>query len=207
MPRSESDRSYGQLWYASYGINPKVSSFNATMCTSSPNHHTGPVTGKKADSQAWSEMEALKPGRTRKYLVATPTPARRDARADDDLHYACREGKQVEVKRILDTGRADVNGRDDVGRTPVMEAAGGGHRDVVKLLVSRGADVSLVDDVGDNILHYACKGGDSETVEFVLSLDAVDVNASNSIGQTAADVARRWGHRQLWDLLVSRGTQ
>ncbi|XP_067668022.1 uncharacterized protein [Haliotis asinina] len=185
-------------------------------------HKKGPVTGKKADSQAWSEMEALKPGRTPKYLPragthgslghhqdtrATPTPSRRDARADADLRDACLEGKLVEVKRILDTGRADVNSRDGGGWTPVMAAAFGRHRDVVELLVSRGADVSLVDDGGNNILHYACKGGDMKTVEFVLSLDAVDVNARNNFGQTAADVARDWGHRQLSDFLVSRGTQ
>ncbi|XP_067659832.1 uncharacterized protein [Haliotis asinina] len=185
-------------------------------------HKKGPVTGKKADSQAWSEMEALRPGRTPKYLPragthgslghhqdtrATPTPSRRDARADADLHDACREGKLEEVKRILDTGRADVNSRDGAGRTPVMWAALRGHRDVVELLVSRGADVSLVDDEADNILHWACRGGDRTTVEFVLSLDAVDVNARNNDGHTAADVARFCGHRQLSDLLVSRGKQ
>ncbi|XP_046558662.1 protein VAPYRIN-like [Haliotis rubra] len=87
---------------------------------------------------------------------ATPTPARRDARADADLYAACREGNLAEVKRILDTGRADVNCRDVDGRTPVMWAALWGHRDVVELLVSRGADVSLVDDDGNNTLHYAC---------------------------------------------------
>ncbi|XP_067668433.1 ankyrin repeat, SAM and basic leucine zipper domain-containing protein 1-like [Haliotis asinina] len=91
--------------------------------------------------------------------------------------------------------------------TPVMAAAWRGHRDVVELLVSRGADVSLVTDAGNNIRHWACGGGDRTTVEFVLSLDGVDVNARNNNGRTVADVARRWGHRQLSDLLVSRGAQ
>ncbi|XP_067669995.1 cyclin-dependent kinase 4 inhibitor C-like [Haliotis asinina] len=135
--------------------------------------------------------------------MAAPT----DAQTDADLHYACWAGKLEEVKRILDTGRADVNSRRGVGRTPVMTAARWGRRDVVELLVSQGADASLVDDVGNNILHWACEGGDRETVEFVLSLDAVDVNARNNNGRTAADLARGLGHRQLSDLLVSRGTQ
>ncbi|XP_067668023.1 uncharacterized protein [Haliotis asinina] len=138
---------------------------------------------------------------------ATPTPASRDARTVTDLRNACFEGKLVEVKRILDTGRTDVNSRVGGGMTPVMWAARGGHRDVVELLVSRGADVSLVDVYCNNILHVACVGGDRETVVFVLSLDGVDVNARNSDGQTATDVARDWGHRQLSDLLVSRGIQ
>ncbi|XP_067670053.1 ankyrin repeat domain-containing protein 29-like [Haliotis asinina] len=180
----------------------------------------------KAILKARTETEALRPGPTQMSDVpatsrdtgksgsptrpetrATPTPARRDARADAVLHDACREGNLEEVKRILDTGRADVNSRRGVGMTPVMAAALRRHRDVVELLVSRGADVSLVTDDGNNILHLACVRGDRETVEFVLSLDGVDVNARNNAGQTAADVARGRGHRQLSDLLLSRGTQ
>ncbi|XP_046558660.1 serine/threonine-protein phosphatase 6 regulatory ankyrin repeat subunit B-like isoform X2 [Haliotis rubra] len=166
----------------------------------------GPVTGKKADSQAWSQMEARRPGPTPKSDVpATPTPARRDARADADLRDACREGNLAEVKRILDTGRADVNCRGGVGRTPVMEAAWRGHGDVVELLVSRGADVSLVDDGGENILHCACLGGDRKTVEFVLSLDGVDVNSRGGRSSTPVMVAARRGHGDVVELLVSRG--
>ncbi|XP_067668012.1 serine/threonine-protein phosphatase 6 regulatory ankyrin repeat subunit B-like [Haliotis asinina] len=130
-----------------------------------------------------------------------------DHDGDNILHVACEGGDRTTVEFVLSLDAVDVNSRDGGGWTPVMAAARGGHRDVVELLVSRGADVSLVDVYGDNILHVACEGGDRTTVEFVLSLDAVDVNDRNNKGQTAADVARRWGHRQLSDLLVSRGTQ
>ncbi|XP_067669994.1 histone-lysine N-methyltransferase EHMT2-like [Haliotis asinina] len=128
-----------------------------------------------------------------------------DGVGDNILHYACEGRDRTTVGFVLSLDAVDVNSRGDVGMTPVMRAARWRHRDMVELLVSRGADVSLVDDDGNSILHYACMGGDRTTVEFVLSLDAVDVNARNSIGETAADLARRWGHRQLSDLLVSRG--
>ncbi|XP_046558382.1 ankyrin repeat domain-containing protein 29-like [Haliotis rubra] len=164
--------------------------------------------GSNQGDSAWSEGIALIPGSSQKSDVhATPTPARGDTRAYADLHDACWNGNLAEVKRILDTGRADVNCRDVLGLTPVMSAAWGGHRDVVELLVIRGADVSLMDNVGDNILHWACGRGDRKTVEFVLSLDGVDINARNNYGKTAADVARDRGHHQLSDLLVSHGTQ
>ncbi|XP_046564007.1 histone-lysine N-methyltransferase EHMT2-like [Haliotis rubra] len=115
------------------------------------------------------------------------------------------KGNLAAVKRILDTCRADVNCRDVGGRTPVMEAAFRGHGDVVELLVSRGADVSLVDDLGDNILHCACRGGDRETVEFVLSLDGVDINSRGQGSRIPVMWAAQWRHRDVVELLVSRG--
>ncbi|XP_046580618.1 kinase D-interacting substrate of 220 kDa-like [Haliotis rubra] len=128
-----------------------------------------------------------------------------DDDGDNILHWACMGGDRETVEYVLSLDVVDVNSRGLRSRTPVMRAAREGHRHVVELLVSRGADVSLVDDVGNNILHFACMEGDRKTVEFVLSLDGVDVNARNNSGQTAADVARDLEHRQLSDLLVSRG--
>ncbi|XP_046560339.1 serine/threonine-protein phosphatase 6 regulatory ankyrin repeat subunit B-like [Haliotis rubra] len=137
--------------------------------------------------------------------MTTPTPAQRYTHADIDLHVACREGYLAGVKQILDTGRADVFCRGDVGITPVMEAAWRGHRDVVEHLVSHGADVSLVDVYGDYILHYACLSGDRKTVEFVLSLDGVDINSRGRWSKTPVMLAARWGHRDVVELLVSQG--
>ncbi|XP_067669967.1 ankyrin repeat domain-containing protein 29-like [Haliotis asinina] len=138
-------------------------------------------------------------------MSATRTPVRRYSRADVDLHDACRKGDLAEVKRIQDTGRGDVNSRDGVGRTPLMEAARLGHRDVVKLPVVRGADVSLVDDDGNNILHYACVRGDRKTVELVLSLGALDINSRGPGNRTPImEVAGR-GCRDLVELFVKRG--
>ncbi|XP_046569741.1 ankyrin repeat and KH domain-containing protein mask-like [Haliotis rubra] len=127
----------------------------------------------------------------------------------DALLAACRGGNMAEVKRVLDLGQVDINfrGRGWGSLTPVMEAALGGHREVMELLLSRGADVSLVDKDGNNTLHLACHGGDVGAVELILSQDVVDVNARNNRGQTAADMARGRGQHQLADLLVSCGAR
>ncbi|XP_071084675.1 uncharacterized protein [Haliotis cracherodii] len=151
---------------------------------------------------------------------ARPTPARRDPEADRDLLDASSEGNMAAVKRILEAGRADINCRDVVGlslhvmdinsrgrrsRTPVMEAARRGHRDVVELLVSEGADVSLVDKGGDIILHFACMRGDVETVKYVLSLHVVDINSRGAGSWTPVMWAVVRGHRDVVELLVSEG--
>ncbi|XP_046577277.1 protein HOS4-like isoform X3 [Haliotis rubra] len=130
-------------------------------------------------------------------LHATPSPA-----TDRDLYSASEDGDLERVKRILGAGHVDINTRGDYSRTPVMVAALEGHRDVVELLVDRGADVSLVDVNGTNVLHWACFGGDLEIVKLILSLNAVDINARDNRGRTAADWAKLWGHQPLLALLV-----
>lgn len=138
-------------------------------------------------------------------VAATPTPARSDPTADSELHEACKTVNLADIKRILAAGRTDVNCRDERGVTPVMKAAGYGHKELVQFLVSEGADLSLVDDDGDNTLHWVCSGGDVETVKFVLSQNMEVTNAIHR--KTAADLARRRGHQEVVDLLVSRGAQ
>ncbi|XP_071116432.1 inversin-like [Haliotis cracherodii] len=123
------------------------------------------------------------------------------------LHLACRGGDVETVKYVLSLHVVDINSRGWGSRTPVMEAAWRGYRDVVELLVSEGADVSLVDVAGDNILHLACRGGDVETVKYVLSLNVVDIDARSKSGQTAAIMARLGGRQPVVKLLKSRGAQ
>ncbi|XP_048251276.1 inversin-like [Haliotis rufescens] len=121
------------------------------------------------------------------------------------LHFACLGGQLETVEFVLSLNVVDINSRGLRSRTPVMWATERGHRDVVALLASKGADVSLVDVDGGNILHLACMRGHMEMMEFVLSLNVVDIDARNNLGETAADEARSGGHPRLVDLLVSRG--
>ncbi|XP_046572035.1 ankyrin repeat family A protein 2-like isoform X2 [Haliotis rubra] len=122
------------------------------------------------------------------------------------LHLACYGGDLETVKLILSLNVVDVNSRGGrYSRTPVMEAAVYGYRDMVELLVGKGADVSLVDNRGYNIIHYASLYGHLETVKLILSLNVVDINARTNYGDTAADMAKRWRHQKMVDFLVSRG--
>ncbi|XP_048246410.1 ankyrin repeat domain-containing protein 50-like [Haliotis rufescens] len=120
---------------------------------------------------------------------------------DNILHMACRGGHMETVKFVPSLNMVDINSRGWRSRTPVMRATVVGHREVVELLVSEGADVSLVDDDGNNIFQLACAGGDVGTVKFVLSLNVVDIDAMNNIGQTAGDRARLRRYQKIVKLL------
>jgi ankyrin repeat protein len=63
------------------------------------------------------------------------------------LFLAAGEGRLDVVKYLLDQG-ADVNAREQNGRTAVTEAAFYGKNSVIKELVLRGADVNVITDAG-----------------------------------------------------------
>ncbi|XP_048257806.1 uncharacterized protein LOC125383522 isoform X2 [Haliotis rufescens] len=123
-----------------------------------------------------------------------------------DLFGASEHGNLEEVKWLLSLN-IDINCRYLWGLTPVMWAAGVGHKYMVEFLLCKGADASLVDDEDRNILHYVGLGGVFETARFVLSLNVVDINARDSTGMSALDLARLRKHRRVADLLVSQGAQ
>ena len=58
------------------------------------------------------------------------------------------EAQALEVVRYLLDAGANVDDRDDRGRTALMIAAEGGHAEVANLLLARGADPSLKDKAG-----------------------------------------------------------
>ncbi|XP_048247996.1 ankyrin repeat domain-containing protein 50-like isoform X1 [Haliotis rufescens] len=128
-----------------------------------------------------------------------------DKDGDNILRLACMGGHLETVEFVLSLNVVDINSRGGGSQTPVMTAAEWRHRDVVELLVSKGADVSLVDVNGDNILHWACRAGHLATVKFVLSLNVVDINSRGWGSRTPVMRAALRRHRDVVELLVSKG--
>ncbi|XP_071116426.1 ankyrin repeat and KH domain-containing protein mask-like [Haliotis cracherodii] len=185
--------------YQTTGIEKGSGSHSSGYISSDPSLNPL-VKGQDSDRHASSD-----PSRRRRYPWFSTASHATPSRADYYLFYASGDGDLEEVKRLLTTPGVDINSRGEWSRTPVIEAAYWGHREVVELLVSEGADVSLVDVDGDNILHYACRGGDVETVKYVLSLHVVDINSRGDGSRTPVMEAAEWGHREVVELLVSEG--
>jgi ankyrin repeat protein len=119
------------------------------------------------------------------------------------LHLAAQTGN-LEITRILLSGRASVSAKTRLGDyTPLHLAAGGGHTTVVAALIDAGADVNAVTKyTGVAPLHLAAKAVGAETVVKTLIERGAQVNVrETAAGQTplmfAAAAGRTGAVREL----------
>ena len=82
----------------------------------------------------------------------------------DALLRAASMGNADTVRSILASPNVDVNGIDDHGNTPLIQAARFGHDEVVTALLIAKADVKIKNDEGKTALMLAAEGGHDETV-------------------------------------------
>jgi hypothetical protein len=72
--------------------------------------------------------------------------SRRGAMPWMELHRAARDGRVADVERLI-AARADVEAKDDFGKTPLHKAAIYGHSEVAGKLLAAGAAVGATDDL------------------------------------------------------------
>jgi ankyrin repeat protein len=82
----------------------------------------------------------------------------------DALLRAASMGNADTVRSILASANVDINGIDDQGNTPLIQAARFGHDEVVTALLIAKADVKIKNDEGKTALMLAAEGGHDETV-------------------------------------------
>lgn len=98
-------------------------------------------------------------------------------------------GDTAAVVALLDSGAA-VNGRDELGRTPLHEAVWAGRADMVRLLIARGADVSAPHaDGGSTPLDYAAVRGESEIARLLIAAGAAPDSAALTLASARGDAA------------------
>jgi ankyrin repeat protein len=89
-------------------------------------------------------------------------------------------GDFVRVRELLHRG-ADVNVRDQDGRTPLFSAVLGGSVGLLGLLLESGADVNARDNDGWTALHFAAQEYEPEITRILIARGA-DVNAQDEDG-------------------------
>ncbi len=117
------------------------------------------------------------------------------------LGWAALEGHK-EIVELLLANKADVNGRNGSGGTPLFGAVVNGHTEVVEVLVAHGANVNATGYSGGTPLETAAWKGHKGIVE-VLLVHGADVNARNNDGETPLYTAVLAGHKEIVELLLA----
>jgi ankyrin repeat protein len=115
------------------------------------------------------------------------------AAENGDFLGAAERGDLSSVTSSLAKG-ADINARNNNGQTALMLACSGGHKDVVQFLIAKGADVNLT-TTAQIITAMKMSAGFSGTAEIY------------SIGSTALIFASEHGHKEVVQLLLSKGAK
>jgi len=99
---------------------------------------------------------------------------------------------------------ADVNAKDEDGRTPLHLAVESANRDIIQLLLDKGADINAKDEKsGSTALHYAVRFSKRETAELLIARGA-DINARDKQGHTPLYVAANHDYK-ITEFLLSEG--
>jgi ankyrin repeat protein/tetratricopeptide (TPR) repeat protein len=112
-------------------------------------------------------------------------------------------GNLAMLTRLLDGG-ADINQRDEFGRSPLINAVRGEHPEVAMELLRRGADVNLPSLENETPIMYTTEHGDlALTRELVRRGAIITMSARN--GGSALYQASRLGHRDIVEFLLDCG--
>ncbi|KAL3929181.1 MAG: hypothetical protein SGPRY_002066 [Prymnesium sp.] len=139
----------------------------------------------------------MSPMRTR------PAPAEGEeaetlARMQTELFEAISQDDESEVELLLEA-RAEINGVDWAGWTPLLRAAEQGHTALLKALVGRGADMLYTNDSGVDALFLAAGSGQLGAVEALVEAGApIDPPSGTSQTPLLAAVGRGQGEVVEW---------
>lgn len=114
------------------------------------------------------------------------------------FHQAVLEGDTTKVKFILKYGQGiRVNQPNKHGVTALQQACINGNLSMANFLLESGADLKVVDCDGRSALHLASERGHLDIVSLLINSTCVDVNARDSFGKKAVDVAQNEQVRAL----------
>ena len=122
------------------------------------------------------------------------------ALAAAELHHAARRGNTPRINELLADG-ADVNARDEHGRTALHLAASHDNHACIACLVADGADIDARDEHGSTPLIAAARRGAEQAVTTLIELGA-DPSIRNKDAATALEEALDAGNAKVIETLL-----
>ncbi|KAF5128487.1 Vegetative incompatibility protein HET-E-1 [Metarhizium anisopliae] len=128
-------------------------------------------------------------------IDVTKAPALRDAL----LYWTAQQGYEDMINFLLDQG-ANVDVKNVLGATPLLNAAEKGHNTIAKLLLDHGASMEIEDIFYNWPLLTAAKHGHETVVKLLLDRGA-NIKIKNKKGDTPLSIAAVEGHMGVVKLL------
>jgi ankyrin repeat protein len=124
------------------------------------------------------------------------------AQPDNTLLREVNAGNVDGVRQLIDNG-ANVNGTNEVGVTPLMNASGIGNKEIVELLIAKGANVNARSSGNYTALMQAALVGQTEIVKLLLDAGA-DPTVKDIAGKSAQTYAEEKGHKEIAAMLKNK---
>ncbi|EMY33110.1 hypothetical protein D477_016605 [Arthrobacter crystallopoietes BAB-32] len=125
------------------------------------------------------------------------------ARLNTQLQLAAADNDPDRIRVLLQRG-ADLEARNDDGRTPLVTATKANNVQAARTLIEAGADVNAKDDIEDSAYLYAGAEGFNEILELTLDHGA-DLASTNRFGGTALIPACEHAHVETVRILLAAG--
>lgn len=136
----------------------------------------------------------------------------KDAAGRTALMNACAASDEAVAKLLLRSSHIQLHLKDEAGKTAFMLACAAGSLPTVQLMFPLGTSLEDTSNDGLTALHHAAFKGHLNVVQFIVENGresvarfsrGVDLAARTARGETAADLARRWGHGEVVRFLIS----
>ncbi len=110
-----------------------------------------------------------------------------------------------EAVRLILAG-ADVNAKDENGKTALRIASSNGCKEIVQMLIKAGANVNAKDENGQTALIWSSLKGHKEIVQILIEA-GTNINATDIFGRTALMYASQYGHKDIVQMLIEAGAK
>lgn len=143
---------------------------------------------------------------TVKYLIEQGVPVNPSPEYPSHvpLLQASTSGRHLDVIALLLANGADVNAKDEEGKTSLQRAASSGSLEVVKYLVENGANVNERDKHSSTAVLAATFDGFAEVIHYLISKGA-EPNVKTIHGQSPLYIASGKGYTRIVEILKSAG--